>query len=98
MATIRVVLTKIFDRDYPGFGSFEFDDVSGQTVVIHEKLPVVGVDFWDGETKLPLNVELDCTVVSAYDDYVVIDTRNPHHIEDVHGRFEFRVSPKLVKA
>ena len=45
MAFINVTLTEITDIAFPVFGAFEFIDSSGESIVIHEKLLVVGVDM-----------------------------------------------------
>lgn len=96
MASVKVVLTKIIDYAFPTFGAFEFTEVSGEVIVIHEKLPVVGVDEDEVETKLPMDVVLECKIISASHTDVLIDTSEPYAIEDVHGRTQFRVSADIV--
>ncbi len=96
MAIIRVSLTRIVDHSFPFFGSFEFADLSGEVVVIHEKLPVIGVDYVEGETILPIDVDLECKVVSTSVRGIVIDISEPYAMEDIHGRTEFHVRTEMV--
>lgn len=97
MASVKVVLTKIIDDSgYPTFGAFEFTELSGEVVVIHEKFPVVGVEEADSEIVFPMDVDLACTIISASQTDVLIDISRPYGIEDVQGRTEFRVNPDLV--
>ncbi|MFK7765521.1 MAG: hypothetical protein AB8B62_19815 [Roseobacter sp.] len=95
MATVKVTLTKIVDDTFPVWGAFEFTDQSGKVIVIHEKLPVVGIEV-DG-LRLPLDVELECDVISASNASVLIDTTKPHAIEDIRGQTQFQVSASLVR-
>ncbi len=97
MAVIKAVLAKIVDHSFPIFGAFEFSDISGETIVIHEKLPVVKADYVEGVSILPMDVELKCTVVSTSADGVVIDMNEPYGIKDILGRSRFNVHAGIVE-
>jgi len=97
MAFIKVTLTRIIDTAFPTHGEFQLTDTSGEVVVIHEKLPVMGVDMSAAEPKLPIEVKMACSVTSKTQVDVLIDTNIPHGIADVHGQTQFRVSAdKLI--
>lgn len=96
IATLRVTFTEIVDQGFPLCGAFVFSEVLGDLVVIHEKLPVLGVDYAEGHSNLPLTVDLTCRVVSTSGEGVVIDTSEPHGIQDIRGRTRFHVSADLL--
>ena len=90
MATLKVSLIEIIDDGFPAFGVFTFTDLSGSTISIHEKLPVLGVE--DAGLTLPTDVKLECSVVSVSETNMLIDISEPHGIEDTQGQTRFRVS------
>ncbi len=96
MVYVKVVLTEFVDDRFPSVGAFEFTDLQGETIVIHEKLCVVGLDEAGTASQIPMNVGLECMIVSETHDHVMIDTSAPYAIEDVQGRTQFQVSPNLV--
>ncbi|MBO9464284.1 hypothetical protein J7443_03505 [Tropicibacter sp. R15_0] len=96
MPRLKASLTSIIDNGFPVLGTIEFKEVSGETVVILEKLPVIGAEFLEGETDLPFDIELDCTLVSTSNEVVVIDTKEPFSVADIQGRTKFRVDPNLL--
>jgi len=94
MATVKVALTKIVDDAVPTFGAFQFTDLSGNVIVIHEKLPVIGVN--EVGLRLPVDLELECKIISASNTGVLIDTSEPYAIEDIRGQTQFQVSASIV--
>ncbi len=96
MATVKAVLTRIVDDAFPVWGRFEFTDLSGDIIVIHEKLPVVGVS--EQGLSLPADVELECKIISTSNTSVLIDTRLPHAIADIRGQTQFQVSVSIVRS
>jgi hypothetical protein len=96
MATIKVTLMKIFSDTFPVCGAFEFTDYSGNVIVIHEKLPVIGVA--EEGLRLPADAEMECLVVSTSSASVLIDTSQPHSIEDTMGQTQFQVSASIVRS
>lgn len=93
MAFLKVTLTAIVDRSFPTWGRFEFVDVSGETIFIIEKLPVMGARE---EVKMPMAVVLECLVVSKEDASMQIDTSHPHGVSDTKNRTQFQVNSELV--
>jgi len=96
VATLQVSLTEISDDGFPIFGIFEFTESSGEVVVIREKLPVIGAEYVEGVTLLPVYVKLECSIVSTSDVEVIVDISCPHGIADTLGRTRFRVRKQLV--
>ena len=98
MAFINVTLTEITDIAFPVFGAFEFIDSSGESIVIHEKLLVVGVDMAEAKLSIPMTVPLECTVTSQAHGITQIDTSEPHGISDIQGRTRFEVGSDFIVA
>jgi|GEM_PF-5237795 len=94
MATVKIKLAKIIADTCPTVGMFEFTDLLGNIIAIHEKLPVIGVNEVD--LRLPQNVQLDCKLVSTSNAGVVIDISKPHGVEDTRGQSQFEVSASIV--
>ncbi|CAN0495394.1 unnamed protein product, partial [Discosporangium mesarthrocarpum] len=74
MAFIKVKLIDVTDTSFPALGKFVFTDVSGEAVVIYEKLPVPGLDIDQDLVDVPMDVTLECKVASEIRDTVLIDT------------------------
>ncbi len=94
MASLKVTLTAVVDRSFPTWGRFEFVDASGETIVIEEKLPIVGVH--EEELNIPMAVVLECTVVSKENGSKKIDTSQPYGVSDIKGRMQFQVNSELI--
>ncbi len=71
-------------------------DKSGEVIVIHEKLPVLGVDGDAMELNLPMKVTMECAITFSSKDALQIDTSQPHGICDIEDRTRFEVSAELV--
>jgi len=98
MAFIKIKLTRVIDSSFPTFGEFEFVEASGEVIVVHEKFPVVGVEMPAAESVFPIEVKMECSVISKTEVGVLIDTSKPHGIADVHGRTRFHMnSDRLIE-
>ncbi len=96
MPFIKVTLTKIVEYDFPVWGAFEFSTKSGETIVIHEKLSVIGVEENVDDLSFPMIVALECEVIANNQSGLQIDTEQPHGICDVKGRTRFQIDNKLL--
>ncbi|MGH1466639.1 MAG: hypothetical protein ACRBBQ_14900 [Cognatishimia sp.] len=98
MAFIKTKLTRIIDSSFPTFGEFDFVDALGEVIVIHEKLPVLGVEIPIAESTFPIEVKIECAVISRTEVGVLIDIKKPHDLADVHGRTRFQLNAdKLIE-
>ena len=98
MAFINVTLSEITDTAFPMFGAFELIETSGEVIVIHEKLSVVGVDIDHDTLSIPISVPLECTITAQVQGIMQIDTNEPLGISDIQGRTRFKVSSEFVVA
>ncbi|MDO6590229.1 hypothetical protein DS901_12010 [Loktanella sp. D2R18] len=92
MASVKVTLTQIVDSSFPGVGAFEFADATGKTIVVHEKLPVAGVN----KAEIGVEADLRCTTVTAMQTNILIDISRPDAMEDDQGQIHFWVNADLV--
>ena len=97
MPKVEVTLTKIVDNAFPIFGMFELIGVLGERILIHEKLPVVGVNESLLSNGLPISAELDCNVVSVSNAKALIDISIPHDVADIDGRTQFWVNACTIR-
>lgn len=97
-ASIDIEITGIADRAFPVWLSFEFPDRYGKRHYFIEKAPVILYEDDCIPSLFPKIIRLDCKVIEAVDDYVIISTLQPYDIISAGNENRFEMPSHAIHA
>jgi len=91
---MKAIAEKYFLKDYPVSVKFSFNDIHNKKWVIIEKIPVIGIDYQEDESKYPKEIDIPFKIIDTIKDNsenTIYKIKLLHSIEAENGTNEFEI-------